>query len=113
MKYKGIKILRNCPACGDGKIRAYEPVTYKGNISGFHCEKCDAKFDSEIYHAWEEKRHFYLGLHRNPAFWTLNNITPEEGYKTIIQREAEGIKPYLNKYVMAEILYEAEPSDII
>lgn len=107
MKYKGIKILMNCPVCA-GEIREEKSMVpeLKELVIAFHCESCQAEFEADVRHEDNFKRHFYFGRHSNPEYWSMEGIDPEEILNTFIERDKLGIPPYLKEYKMAELMFE-------
>jgi len=98
-------IFRNtnklCPKCNRTQLEAIEIV--EKNVAGYKCHKCGADYDSEVFHDWDNKKHYWLGKLRNPDFWKLDNNTIEEGILEFEKREKQGIKEYLGTYIIEEI----------
>lgn len=98
------KINEGCPL-KDCKGDLYVVEYKKGEILAYNCLKCRASFEAIIHHDFENKQYYWIGVHRNPAFWTFNNEDLVEGMRISEEKEKAGIPQYLGKYVVERISY--------
>ena len=103
-KYKGIKMLTNCPKCHKSQLSYFEIL--KGQISSFSCPICGARFDASVYNDLKNDRHYYLGNEENPEYWLFDTENMEEIIKLFEERDRQGISPYLKTHPIAEIIFE-------
>lgn len=95
------KVGKECLKCKKQGLESIEII--KGNVAGYKCKNCGADYDAEVYHDWENKKHYWVGKLRNPDFWKLNNKTFLEGLKEMAEREKKGIPEYLDADIIEEI----------
>ncbi len=87
-----------CPVCNNGILMAHE---VNRHVSTYTCQKCPAVFDAEVRHDFENRKHWWVGKHRNPKFWTYDNETLLDGLMKMEEKINSGkseYREYLDEY---------------
>lgn len=100
------KANKKCLKCKQQALEAIEII--KGRVESYRCKYCGAEYDAEVFHDWNNQKHYWIGKLRNPEFWKLNNKSIIEGLKEMEEREKKGIPEYLGADIIEEI--KIEPS---
>ncbi|PKK86422.1 MAG: hypothetical protein CVT48_01085 [Thermoplasmata archaeon HGW-Thermoplasmata-1] len=99
MEFRKTKVT--CPVCNKGVLEAVE--LSKGNVSSYHCSSCGSVFDAVIFHDFENRKHYWLGKHRNHLYWAEFNKAMAGGVTDMKRFDESGMPAHLKTYLIEEI----------